>query len=493
MNSVSLRSSSQRFRTVQVFLLSAYSAVLFLLHFVRIFDNSFWGDESYSIQLVKMNFFKMCLTTAKDVHPPLYYFFTQILYFFLGDHGYTYHLSAVLPYGIILILACTIIRKWFGMIPSAIVVTLSSLTSNALIYNVEARMYALGALWVLASYLAFYQIYNSNRPCDWFAFGFFSLCAAYTHYYALISVAFFYLMLLPLWKKGSEFRKRILRLYSITVLSYIVWLYVLIKSFMRTSDGWWLDDTATLLECFDFIWGFKWLSVVALIFFIYKTITSLSLFLSHKETYFSNESILFFAGLLSIIGTTFIGLILSHLIRPFMVPRYLFPLTPVAYLMLGLCIKEVHWKKPLTVLLLILVLLWGIPQWLHTYQHELALNAGTEQVLHCVTPSQDAFIYTNDTAIGWSLMGYYFPNIAYDHANTVDEIISSSSSEIWCLWIATPFTTSDLSAFSQHHFSCEEVYQGLFMKDTFTGRFFTDANDQIFHIYKITKNTEAQQ
>lgn len=83
MNS-SPRIRSQRYQMIQTVLLSVYSLVLFGMHFIRIFDNSFWGDESYTIQLVKMNFFRMCFTTAKDVHPPLYYFFTQILYFILA-------------------------------------------------------------------------------------------------------------------------------------------------------------------------------------------------------------------------------------------------------------------------------------------------------------------------------------------------------------------------------------------------------------------------
>ena len=117
MNS-SPRISSQRSQMIQAVLLSVYSLALFGMHFIRIFDNSFWGDESYTIQLVKMNFFRMCFTTAKDVHPPLYYFFTQILYHIFGNHGYTYHLSALIPYGIILVLACTVVRKWFGMIPA---------------------------------------------------------------------------------------------------------------------------------------------------------------------------------------------------------------------------------------------------------------------------------------------------------------------------------------------------------------------------------------
>lgn len=110
---------------------------------------------------------------------------------------------------------------------------------------------------------------------DWFIFGFASLCAAYTHYYALISVAFFYLMLLPLLRRGKEYTKRILLLYGLTVLSYIFWLYVLLKTFKRTNGSWWMTSIATFSECFDFVWGYKWLSVFAFVLFVAVTVLAL--------------------------------------------------------------------------------------------------------------------------------------------------------------------------------------------------------------------------
>lgn len=73
-------SRAQRSRRIFPLLLYLYAFVLFAMHFVRIFDNSFWGDEGFTIRLVKASFYRMCRLTAGDVHPPLYYFFTQILY-----------------------------------------------------------------------------------------------------------------------------------------------------------------------------------------------------------------------------------------------------------------------------------------------------------------------------------------------------------------------------------------------------------------------------
>ena len=46
-------SQAQRSRRILPWLLYLYALVLFAMHFVRIFDNSFWGDEGFSIGLAK--------------------------------------------------------------------------------------------------------------------------------------------------------------------------------------------------------------------------------------------------------------------------------------------------------------------------------------------------------------------------------------------------------------------------------------------------------
>ena len=61
-------SRAQRSRRILPWLLYLYALVLFALHFVRIFDSSFWGDEGFS------------QVTSADNHSPLYYLFSQLLY-----------------------------------------------------------------------------------------------------------------------------------------------------------------------------------------------------------------------------------------------------------------------------------------------------------------------------------------------------------------------------------------------------------------------------
>lgn len=59
--------AKQRVQKAASFLLALYSFLFFLMHFIRIFDNSFWGDEGFTIRLAKMGFVDMVSATAKDV------------------------------------------------------------------------------------------------------------------------------------------------------------------------------------------------------------------------------------------------------------------------------------------------------------------------------------------------------------------------------------------------------------------------------------------
>ena len=83
-------SQAQRSRRILPWLLYLYALVLFAMHFVRIFDNSFWGDEGFSIGLAQMNVFEMLQVTAADNHPPLYYLFLLNI-----QSSKEYHLSNI--------------------------------------------------------------------------------------------------------------------------------------------------------------------------------------------------------------------------------------------------------------------------------------------------------------------------------------------------------------------------------------------------------------
>ena len=288
-------SQAQRSRGFLPWLLYLYALVLFAMHFVRIFDNSFWGDEGFSIGLAQMNVFEMLQVTAADNHPPLYYLFTQLLYHLLGNHGYVYHLSALIPYGLILILACTVIFRQFGLIPAVVVSTFASLTDTAIMFNVEARMYSLGAFFVLAAYLALHNILHSGKTSDWIIFSVASLCAAYTHYYALISVAFFYLALLSLLPQDKSSFKKILITYCAAVVVYLPWLLVLLPTFKRAAADWWSTFIPSPINCIGFFFNPSWTVLIfGLAFLLYFTAQAKS----SSKWLFAPDTIWLLTGLL---------------------------------------------------------------------------------------------------------------------------------------------------------------------------------------------------
>ena len=61
-----------------------YALILFVLNFIRIFDNNFWMDEAFTTNLVQHSISEIVVATAADVHPPLYYLLVKVGYEIFG-------------------------------------------------------------------------------------------------------------------------------------------------------------------------------------------------------------------------------------------------------------------------------------------------------------------------------------------------------------------------------------------------------------------------
>ena len=441
-----------------------YAAALCVLNFVRVFDNTFWGDEGFTIGLAKMSVAEMVRTTAGDVHPPLYYLWVQLLYKILGDTGVTYHLSAFLPYAVIIVLACTAVKKRFGLVPAVVLVTMSSIMKNAVVHNVEARMYALAALFVLAAYIALYDIIKEDTTLAWVVFCAASLGAAYTHYYALVSVAFFYLMLIPAMLKNKRKLRKLAVSYAVTILAYLPWLTVLVHSFTKTKDDWWLGYIPSVKDCIDFVLDYGWLAVVfaaVLAAFVWQ------------QKRFTNEVLWVLAGVLSACGTAAVGLAMSYTLRPFFIARYLFPVTAVVYLLFGFCISKIQPHKLLAAGVLVMILLANIPAYAETYALDKWKDDETSRFCNTVKPAADAVIYTNDQHLCWNLVPYYYPDIADEYAEDVRDALDGRS-EIWLYWRDDELDEDALQLIQQNGYTAECVYDGYFA-------------NSMYHAYKLEK------
>lgn len=331
-----------------------YAVVLFYLNFIRVFDNHVWLDEAYTGNLTRMSVLDMIHTTANDVHPPLYYLMTQAFCKIFGVRTGCLHFVSIIPLAILLIFAIVVIWDEFGPEPSIILITMLGLSDLAVRYNVEIRMYSWASLFVFFAFYAFYCIIRFDRKRDYICFSLFSLAAAYTHYYALIAVAFFYVALFihSIFKNRAAIKRDII-ISLIAVVAYLPWLRILLQSVRVRINNYWITDAQipTVRNCFDFIFsehfpGWMWrLSILMLVLtvlyesgflIIEKTGAKEFVVKIRQKLHYSDLLVLIVVGLFSFVGTALVGIVVSKEITPFFVVRFMYVLALVVWLIFGI-------------------------------------------------------------------------------------------------------------------------------------------------------------
>ncbi len=396
---------------------TAFSVLLIALHFVRIFDNNFWGDEAYTIRLSQMDFTEMLKETAADVHPPLYYLIVQIFCKLLGYSGVVYHLASFVPYVIGIIVALTVIWKRFGMEASVLFILLSSLLETAVTYNVEVRMYSWGALFLMLSFLELYRIFTTNETRDYVCFVVFSLACAYSHYYCLISVAFFYIVLIGLaLVKREAYFKRTLIACLVTVAAYLPWLIALVQTLQRTMGDFWMLYIPYLKDCIGYMFS------GSLQYVLFAVMLMAVAFTAWYQQGDWGKVLWLAAGLCSIFGTILVGNIVSKVFRPVIIVRYLYPVSMIAWVLLAVGIASLKRKRVYCAVISLALLVTCIPQYINTYQADRQQNELLTETLKATEDinGKDSVILTNLEYLDWTVLDYYYPET--EHVLFTDSI-----------------------------------------------------------------------
>lgn len=399
-------------KTIIYILCCIYVLVLFTMHLARIFDNNFWGDEAFSIIIVRKSWFKMIRATARDVHPPLYYSILMIGERLLPGCAWMYHLVSVIAYGIMIVVAMTLIQKKYGMPVALLFVTMASLSDCAVFLNLEVRMYTWAGLFVLMAYFYMGEIIRNDNTKYYVLFVVFSLSAAYTHYYALVSVAFLYIVLLVwcVWKRNKNGIKKTLVCYVATVLIYLPWFIVLLKTFIKTQEDYWMTYIPSIAGSLRFLFeltgaGFDISKELEILFGLTAIV---SFIYCIKEKMF-DELFWLIAGYLSIGGTIMAGEFISHVFRPMYLEKYLYPVALVSWIILGINICKIPWGKYITLALIIPLLAVGIPSYLETYYDEMAENSLVEEFYSNMDVEPEQCILSDELGLTQAVLGYYYP------------------------------------------------------------------------------------
>lgn len=412
------------------FFLLAVSFFLLIRLAFFCFSADIWYDEVFSVKMISRSFKEIVEFTARDVHPPLYYwylkFFIQVGELISG--GLTKEgvvilakLASWLPMAGLWILAITKIRRQFGLFTGAIfsfcVCTMPQLTG----YGIEIRMYSLALFLVTLAFLFAYDINVRRRKRDFAGLFCCGILVAYTQYFSCLGIVFLYLGTGWLIRKDKEALKKWLFCIGASVIAYLPWLGALIRQLARVSGSYWIPPLTwkSFGGCLKYIYlpsgGYPWLNYALAILLILATSILAGLFLRKGMSagaIFRQEGGVLLLGWGMLGGVILIGVGVSILVSPVFVYRYMIPFLGAFWLVFALLLDKAD-KGPLRAVVFLLILTVGYINIRGVFWEEGNKNQNMSTTLQGLSRigEEDVLIFNFNHV--QAVVGYYQANDSY--------------------------------------------------------------------------------
>ena len=427
------------------------------LNFSMMFDRVLWGDEAFSANTAHKDVDGILQVLYYwDNHPPLYYYWLKLFGTLFGYKVPVFHLASLVPFVIGIVLALTVMRKHFGVLPAAFFVMVSGLGQACLEYNLEVRMYALAFLCVMGCFYCSYRVIADGSRKTWVGMVLWALAAAYSHYYALVAVGimlFFTGVAVWIKYRGKTWKKGVLAIVAF-LIGYAPWLYFFYAGLKNVSRGWWMTEILGLDQSFEIVMGGRRMNGIvfplAVLFLLVTLVADSAVFSVGKDGVrmqkpsvgkWSDKTYAMAVGACTILGTLAFAYLLSVIMAPMLTQRYLYPLSAVAIVMLAVGSSRVlelvaeleknSWKglefaaRMLLVVLLVVLFGLGIRNYQECYDNYEQQKVETDKTLDLIgTPDGDVQMVTNGVKhLGWTVLYYYYPdneivNGDYDQAES---------------------------------------------------------------------------
>ena len=184
-----------------------------------------------------------------DVHPPLYYFLLKIILDISRESLVCARLLSAVSCIIFLWCGALFIQRNFGKKSAVFYVFFLYLNPFMPQKATEIRMYMFAGVFVIWSGIITLKLLQNENKREWICFVISSLLAAYTHYYALLTVSFLYGGIL-FWLLIKGNKRGIYRwfLCSVaTVVAYLPWLPTVIRQIGDVNGGYWIEAPSSRL------------------------------------------------------------------------------------------------------------------------------------------------------------------------------------------------------------------------------------------------------
>ncbi len=208
---------------------------------------SLWHDEAFSALLIQYeDYGEMLHRIALDVHPPLYYMILRLWSGFAGDSLFSLRFFSLffglLCVALTFLLAKDIFQNKKLALVSALVLGMSSFQIQ---YHLEARMYTLGAFFLLLATYFLLRGLKAQIPSNrFFLFmGIYALCAVaalYTHYYTVFGI-FAHALFIIYWV-GPHLKKLLFAGTAFAAIGFLFlpWLPTFLRQLSQVQDAYWI-------------------------------------------------------------------------------------------------------------------------------------------------------------------------------------------------------------------------------------------------------------
>jgi mannosyltransferase len=239
------RSSQTRVSSLLLGTLLLTCALGAVLRVYKLGAESIWLDEAFTIQTSHGSLAQIVEATAKDVHPPLYYFAMHYWMQLFGDTEFSTRLLSTL-FGVLTILAIyKLASLLYNRTTGLVAALLLALSGFHIEFSQEARMYTLLCLLCLLSMYFFTKLLAGRKSLFALA-GYIASSALlmYTHVYSIFILAAqnLYWLSLPFISREifKQVWKRWLLAQAALVVLFLPWLTVLVQQVSRVQKGFWI-------------------------------------------------------------------------------------------------------------------------------------------------------------------------------------------------------------------------------------------------------------
>lgn len=322
---------------------AAYYGILVLagaLYALLALSRNVWADEAYTLAMLPHSLGEIWRITAADVHPPLYYFLAKLFTLPFGYSQYALRLFSGACYFVILAVGGRELSRLFGKKTGLWFMALYLLFPFSLEHAAEARMYALSSLGVFLCALFAYRAWLENKVWDWVGFTAGGLCAAYSHYFALVAAGVIYgLLLLCCLLRRRRLLKPWLIFSAVTIAAYLPWLKCFIEQLaFKANNEYWIAPITlgSLAEDLMYVLHANGTGIFPLVFGL---LGLMFLFLLIREKAAAPLLALAVPAL-----TLGLGVLISALLRPIFIIRYLVPCAPLIIFFVAYGISRIQSK-----------------------------------------------------------------------------------------------------------------------------------------------------